>query len=369
MGLNITYPLVHYADHLALTAVMFYRDDSSVTINTMEKTTRIRFMHGGDPAVPISQGLRYDWSLQEAAAIYRLPFNDLLFHAQQVHRTRFNPNEIQVSTLLSIKTGACPEDCAYCPQSAHYPPGREVERLLPLDNVLEAAREAKNQGATRFCMGAAWRAPKQSDLGEVLKMVEGVKALGLETCVTLGMLDAEQARHLKEAGLDYYNHNLDTSPEYYSQIISTRTYQDRLATLAHVREAGINVCCGGILGMGEDLDDRLGLLVELATLPNHPESVPINLLVQVEGTPLAGTEVLDSLEFVRTVALARILMPASYVRLSAGREQMSDEMQALCFLAGANSIFYGEKLLTTDNPSRARDRRLLDRLGITPKTL
>ncbi len=322
-------------------------------------------MDGGYMAAPISEELRHDWSRQEAMEIYRLPFNDLLFRAQQIHRARFNPNEIQVSTLLSIKTGACPEDCAYCPQSAHYPPGREVERLLPLDEVLDAAREASRQGATRFCMGAAWRSPKQRDLQEVVRMVEGVKALGLETCVTLGMLNADQAHHLKEAGLDYYNHNLDTSAEYYGQIISTRSYQERLDTLAHVREAGINVCCGGILGMGEDMDDRVGLLVELATLPNHPESVPINLLVQVEGTPLAGTEALDPLEFVRTVALARILMPASYVRLSAGREEMSDEMQALCFLAGANSIFYGEKLLTTHNPARARDRDLLRRLGIT----
>ncbi|MGC1954960.1 MAG: biotin synthase BioB [Gammaproteobacteria bacterium] len=318
-------------------------------------------------AASISEKLRHDWSRQEATEIYRLPFNDLLFRAHQIHRARFNPNEIQVSTLLSIKTGACPEDCAYCPQSAHYPPGREVERLLPLEDVLDAAREASRQGATRFCMGAAWRSPKQRDLQEVVKMIEGVKALGLETCVTLGMLNADQARHLKEAGLDYYNHNLDTSAEYYGQIISTRSYQERLDTLGHVREAGINVCCGGILGMGEDVDDRVGLLVELATLPSHPESVPINLLVQVEGTPLAGTEALDPLEFVRTVALARILMPASYVRLSAGREEMSDEMQALCFFAGANSIFYGEKLLTTNNPTRTRDRNLLHRLGITPK--
>jgi len=329
-------------------------------------------MDGGYMAVSIfeqlpSKELRHDWSRQEAAEIYRLPFNDLLFRAQQIHRMRFNPNEIQVSTLLSIKTGACSEDCAYCPQSAHYPPGRKVERLLPLDEVLNAAREAREQGATRFCMGAAWRSPKQRDLQEVIKMVEGVKALGLETCVTLGMLNAEQARQLKDAGLDYYNHNLDTSPEYYGQIISTRSYQERLDTLTRVREAGINVCCGGILGMGEEVDDRIGLLVELATLPNHPESVPINLLVQVEGTPLAGTETLDPLEFVRTVALARILMPASYVRLSAGREEMSDEMQALCFFAGANSIFYGEKLLTTNNPTRTRDRNLLRRLGMTPR--
>lgn len=316
---------------------------------------------------PTSEELRHDWSRKEAADIYQLPFNDLLFRAHQIHRARFNPNEIQVSTLLSIKTGACPEDCAYCPQSAHYPPGRQVERLLPLEEVLDAARAARQEGATRFCMGAAWRSPKQSDLQEVVRMVEEVKALGLETCVTLGMLEADQARQLKNAGLDYYNHNLDTSPEYYGQIVSTRSYRERLDTLAHVRDAGINVCCGGILGMGEGVDDRLGLLVELATMPRHPESVPINLLVQVEGTPLAGTGALDPFEFVRTVALARILMPASYVRLSAGREEMSDEMQALCFFAGANSIFYGEKLLTTNNPTRTRDRHLMRRLGITPK--
>lgn len=323
-------------------------------------------MDGGFVVAPMSEDLRHDWSRQEAAQIYQLPFNDLLFRAQQTHRAHFNPNEIQVSTLLSIKTGACPEDCAYCPQSAHYPPGRAVERLLPLAEVLDVAREARSQGATRFCMGAAWRSPKPRELHEVMKMVEGVKALGLETCVTLGMLDASQARQLKEAGLDYYNHNLDTSPEYYNQVISTRSYRERLDTLAHVRDAGINVCCGGILGMGEDVDDRVGLLVQLATLPSHPENVPINLLVQVEGTPLAGTEALDPLEFVRTVALARILMPGSYVRLSAGREEMSDEMQALCFFAGANSIFYGEKLLTTNNPTRTRDRNLLNRLGMTP---
>lgn len=327
----------------------------------------VRLMDGECMAASISEALRHDWTQQQAAQIYRLPFNDLLFQAQHIHRAYFNPNEIQISTLMSIKTGACPEDCAYCPQSAHYPPGQEVERLLPLDEVLDAAREARRQGATRFCMGAAWRSPKQRDLEEVLKMVEGVKALGLETCVTLGMLNGDQARHLKQAGLDYYNHNLDTSPEYYGEIISTRTYQERLDTLGHVREAGINVCCGGILGMGEAVQDRLGLLVQLATLPRHPESVPINLLVQVEGTPLAGTAPLDPLEFVRTVAVARIMMPASYVRLSAGREAMSDELQALCFLAGANSIFYGEKLLTASNPTRTRDRNLLHRLGISTK--
>ena len=328
----------------------------------------VRLMDGGSrAAAAISMDIRHDWSREETIALYRLPLNDLLFRAHQVHRKRFNPNEIQVSTLLSIKTGACPEDCAYCPQSAHHPSGRKVEQLMPLEKVLDAAREARSEGASRFCMGAAWRSPKERELKEVVKMVAGVKALGLETCVTLGMLNAEQVRHLKGAGLDYYNHNLDTSPEYYGQIISTRSYRERLDTLAHVREAGINVCCGGILGMGECVEDRVGLLVELATLPSHPESVPINLLVQVEGTPLAGTETLDPLEFVRTVAVARILMPASYVRLSAGREEMSDEMQALCFFAGANSIFYGEKLLTTNNPTRSRDRNLMRRLGITPR--
>lgn len=308
--------------------------------------------------------LRHDWSREEILALFDEPFNDLLFQAQTVHRRHFDPNEVQVSTLLSIKTGGCPEDCAYCPQSGRYETGLERERLLPLDAVVEAARAAKAKGATRFCMGAAWRAPKDRDIEQVAEMVAQVKSLGLETCMTLGMLTAEQARKLRQAGLDYYNHNLDTSPEYYPQIISTRTYEDRLRTLEHVREAGMAVCCGGIVGMGEDREDRAGLLQQLANLPKHPESVPINLLVQVEGTPLHGREALDPIEFVRTVAVARILMPASRVRLSAGRSDMSDEMQALCFLAGANSVFYGEKLLTTDNPEADADRRLFERLGL-----
>ncbi|BCX82409.1 biotin synthase [Methylomarinovum caldicuralii] len=308
--------------------------------------------------------LRHDWSREEILALFDEPFNDLLFQAQTVHRRHFDPNEVQVSTLLSIKTGGCPEDCAYCPQSGRYETGLERESLLPLDAVVEAARAAKAKGATRFCMGAAWRAPKDRDIEQVAEMVAQVKSLGLETCMTLGMLTAEQARKLRQAGLDYYNHNLDTSPEYYPQIISTRTYEDRLRTLEHVREAGMAVCCGGIVGMGEDREDRAGLLQQLANLPKHPESVPINLLVQVEGTPLHGREALDPIEFVRTVAVARILMPASRVRLSAGRSDMSDEMQALCFLAGANSVFYGEKLLTTDNPEADADRRLFERLGL-----
>ncbi len=312
-------------------------------------------------------GLRHDWTRKELEALYARPLNDLLFEAHAVHRQRFDPNRVQVSTLLSIKTGACPEDCAYCPQSVHYAPGRETESLLSPTQVIAAARAAKAAGATRFCMGAAWRSPKDKDLDAVVEMIQGVSALGLETCATLGMLSSKQAHRLKAAGLDFYNHNLDTSPEYYRQIITTRNFQDRLDTLAHVREAGINVCCGGILGMGERPEDRIGLLLNLANLPEHPESVPINLLVQVEGTPLHGTPRLDPLEFVRIIALARILMPASYVRLSAGREEMSAETQALCFFAGANSIFYGEKLLTTPNPVPKEDEALFARLGLRPE--
>ncbi len=311
-----------------------------------------------------SDGLRHDWRLDEVRALFALPFNDLLWRAQAVHRRRFDANEVQVSSLLSIKTGACSEDCAYCPQSAHHNTGLGREDLLPVEEVLQAAGKAKAQGASRFCMGAAWRSPKDGDVEKVAAMVEGVRELGMETCVTLGMLTDGQTQRLKEAGLDYYNHNLDTSEEYYAEIITTRTYQDRLDTLRRVREAGINVCCGGIVGMGESDDDRAKLLIELANLPQHPDSVPINMLVQVEGTPLAGAAKLDPLVFVRTVAVARILMPASRVRLSAGRSDMSDEMQALCFLAGANSIFYGEKLLTTDNPVADSDRRLFQRLGL-----
>ncbi len=308
--------------------------------------------------------IRHDWRDAEIAALYELPFNDLLFRAQQVHRAHFDPNQVQVSTLLSIKTGRCPEDCGYCPQSVRYDTGLEDEPLLPVDEVLAQARAARERGASRFCMGAAWRAPKDRDLDRVVEMVREVKAMGLETCLTLGMLTEAQTARLREAGLDYYNHNLDTSPDFYGEIITTRTYQDRLDTLARVREAGIKVCCGGIVGMGEDRADRIGLLRELANQPQHPESVPINLLVKVEGTPLAEAEDLDPIEFVRTIAVARILMPKSWVRLSAGREAMDDAQQALCFLAGANSVFYGEKLLTTPNPAADRDRALFDRLGL-----
>ncbi|MGC8854072.1 MAG: biotin synthase BioB [Halothiobacillaceae bacterium] len=308
--------------------------------------------------------IRHDWSREEILALFDLPFNDLLHQAQSVHREHFDPNTVQVSTLLSIKTGACPEDCAYCPQSAKYDTGLEKERLLPLDEVVEAAKAARAKGATRFCMGAAWRNPTDKNLETVEAMVRAVKDLGMETCVTLGMLKAEQAQRLKQAGLDYYNHNLDTSPEFYGAIISTRTYKDRLETLQHVREAGLNVCAGGIIGMGESRRDRAGLLQQLANMPKHPESVPINNLVQVEGTPLHGTAKLDPFEFVRTVAVARILMPKSYVRLSAGRTEMSDELQALCFHAGANSIFFGGKLLTTDNPDEDHDAMLFRRLGL-----
>lgn len=308
--------------------------------------------------------IRHDWRIDEAEALFALPFADLLYRAQTVHRKHFDPNEIQVSSLLSIKTGACSEDCGYCPQSARHETGLPREDLMEVEAVLDAARQARDQGASRFCMGAAWRSPKDRDMDKVCAMVEGVRALGMETCATLGMLTDGQAQRLKEAGLDYYNHNLDTSEEYYSQVISTRTYQDRLDTLERVREVGINVCCGGIVGMGESDRDRAGLLVQLANLPQHPESVPINLLVQVEGTPLAGTAPLDPFVFVRTIAVARVMLSASRVRLSAGRTDMSDEMQALCFLAGANSIFYGERLLTTGNPAAEKDRRLFERLGL-----
>ena len=313
----------------------------------------------------VASGLpRNDWTREEVRALFALPFPELIFRAAQVHRDNFDPSEVQISTLLSIKTGGCPEDCAYCPQSAKFETGVRAEKLMDLEAVLAEARAAKAGGASRFCMGAAWRSPKDRDLEKVCDMVEGVKALGLETCVTLGMLTGEQAKRLKTCGLDYYNHNLDTSPEFYGEIISTRTYQDRLDTLGHVRAAGINVCCGGIVGMGEKLDDRVGMIATLASLPVHPESVPINMLVRVEGTPLAQTAAIEPLDFVRTIAVARITMPASMVRLSAGREDMSEETQALCFLAGANSIFYGPKLLTTPNPGRDRDMALLDKLGL-----
>ncbi|HAU06436.1 MAG TPA: biotin synthase BioB [Gammaproteobacteria bacterium] len=308
--------------------------------------------------------IRHDWEVAEVEALLSLPFADLMYRAQTLHRQYFDPNAVQVSTLLSIKTGGCAEDCGYCPQSAHHESAVKAEPLMPLDKVLAEAEKAKTSGASRFCMGAAWRNLKNRDVERVAAMISGVKALGLETCVTLGMLEGEQAQRLKEAGLDYYNHNLDTSPEYYGNIISTRTYQDRLETLAHVRAANINVCSGGIVGMGESLSDRAGLLVALANLPEHPQSVPVNLLVSVEGTPMAETDALDPLMFVRMIAVARIMMPKSYVRLSAGREHMTDEMQAMCFLAGANSLFYGEKLLTTDNPDTAQDQQLFERLGI-----
>jgi biotin synthase len=318
------------------------------------------------PAVDLSGAVRQNWTRAEVRALFDLPFPELIFHAQRIHRMHFDPREVQISTLLSIKTGGCAEDCGYCPQSAHHHTGLKAEKMMAVEAVLAEAKAAKDAGASRFCMGAAWRSPKDRDLEQVRAMVEGVKSLGLETCATLGMLTAEQAKALKQSGLDYYNHNLDTSPEFYGHVITTRTYQDRLDTLAHVREAGINVCCGGIVGMGEDREDRIGMIATLASLPAHPESVPINMLVQVEGTPLEGVEKLDYLEFVRTVAVARIAMPASVVRLSAGREEMSEEMQALCFLAGANSMFYGPKLLTTPNPEPDRDMRLLDKLGMVP---
>ncbi|HME38906.1 MAG TPA: biotin synthase BioB [Steroidobacteraceae bacterium] len=308
--------------------------------------------------------VRNDWTLAEVQALFALPFMDLVFAAQTVHRRFHAPNTVQISTLLSIKTGACPEDCAYCPQSVRFDTGLETRELLEIEEVAAHARAAKESGATRFCMGAAYRSPKPKDLRKVLAMIREVKSLGLETCATLGMLEPEQARELKAAGLDYYNHNLDTSPAYYQKIITTRTYQDRLDTLQAVRDAGMNVCCGGIVGMGEEPQDRAELLHTLATLPEHPQSVPINQLVRVAGTPLADAPPLDPFDFVRTIAVARILMPRCHVRLSAGRGEMSDELQALCFLAGANSIFYGEKLLTTGNPDTGQDMRLFQRLKI-----
>ncbi|HEX5793655.1 MAG TPA: biotin synthase BioB [Rheinheimera sp.] len=311
--------------------------------------------------------VRHDWILAQVNALYALPFNDLLFQAQTVHRQHFKPNEVQVSTLLSIKTGACAEDCKYCPQSGHYNTGLERERLLEVEKVLTQAKAAKDKGASRFCMGAAWTNPKQRDMPYIIEMVQGVKAMGLETCMTLGMLTGEQAQTLASAGLDYYNHNLDTSPEFYGEIITTRTYQDRLDTLSHVRDAGMKVCCGGILGMGESANDRSALLMQLANLPEHPESVPINMLVKVAGTPLENVDDLDAFEFIRTIAVARIMLPQSHVRLSAGRSRMNEQMQALCFFAGANSIFYGDKLLTTDNPEADADMQLFAKLGIKPE--
>ncbi len=308
--------------------------------------------------------LRHDWTREDVQALLDLPFPELLYRAQTAHRAHFDPTEVQISTLLSIKTGGCPEDCAYCPQSSRHEQSVKAERLMAVDRVLIEAKRAKDAGAARFCMGAAWRSPKDHDLETVCAMIEGVKGLGLETCVTLGMLDTRQAHRLRDAGLDYYNHNIDTSPEYYGEIISTRTWQDRLDTLENVRDAGINVCCGGIVGMGEGEGDRAGMIATLASMPKHPESVPINLLVRVAGTPLSDAEDVDPIDFVRIIAAARITMPASHVRLAAGRENMNDETQTLCFLAGANSIFYGERLLTTPNPAATRDRKLLDSLGM-----
>ena len=311
--------------------------------------------------------IRHDWSSAEVGALFALPFMDLLFHAQRVHRTNHEPNTVQTSTLLSIKTGACPEDCAYCSQGVRYETGVGREAHMEVAAVRESAQRAREAGATRFCMGAAYRSPKAKDVAVIAQMIREVRALGLETCATLGMLTPEQAQELKDAGLDYYNHNLDTSPEYYGEIITTRTYQDRLDTLSAVREAGLKVCCGGIVGMGESPTDRASLLLTLANLPEHPESVPINQLAKIPGTPLQGAAAVDPFNFVRTIAVARLLMPCSHVRLSAGRQSMSDEMQALCFLAGANSIFYGDKLLTTGNPDVERDHRLFARLGLKPE--
>ncbi len=308
--------------------------------------------------------VRNNWTVEEVQALFDKPFMDLVFEAQQVHRQYHQPNQVQVSTLLSIKTGACPEDCKYCPQSAHYRTDVDKERLLEVERVLDAANKAKQSGATRFCMGAAWKNPKERDMPYLLDMVKGVKAMGLETCMTLGMITGDQANTLAEAGLDYYNHNLDTSPEYYGNIITTRTYQDRLDTLSHVRDAGMKICSGGIIGMGESSRDRAGLLVELSNLPVHPESVPINMLVKVKGTPLESAEDVDPFDFIRIVAVARIIMPKSAVRLSAGREDMNEQMQALCFMAGANSVFYGCKLLTTPNPGEDKDMQLFAKVGI-----
>ncbi|MBY0531408.1 MAG: biotin synthase BioB [Xanthobacteraceae bacterium] len=315
--------------------------------------------------IPLGE-IRHDWTRAEIRALYDMPFMDLVHEAQRIHRLHFDPNEIQISTLLSIKTGGCPEDCAYCSQSASYDAGIKATRLMQVEQVIADARAAKAAGAQRFCMGAAWRSPKDRDLEQVCKMVEGVKALGMESCVTLGMLTPAQALRLKESGLDYYNHNIDTSPEYYREIITTRTFKDRLDTLAAVRDAGINVCCGGIIGMGEGIDDRIGMIEQLANLPEHPESVPINLLMQVEGTPVSKGQQMDPFDFIRMIAVARITMPVSVVRLSAGREYMNEQTQALCFLAGANSMFYGPKLLTTPNPDQDRDMRLLNKLGMRP---
>ena len=317
---------------------------------------------------PVNDALVHNWPLTDVLDLFNLPFNELMFRAQTIHRQFHDPNEVQIATLLSVKTGGCPEDCKYCPQSVHYDTGVDTHALLDISEVVTAAKSAKEQGATRFCMGAAWRSPTERQVEQMVPMIEAVGELGMETCVTLGMLSDKQAGRLAEAGLDYYNHNLDTSPEFYSQIISTRTYQDRLDTLGNVRDAGINVCCGGIVGLGESRADRAKLLAELANMPQHPESVPINMLVRVEGTPLEVEEELDIFEFIRSVAVARIMMPASWVRLSAGRTEMTREAQSLCFFAGANSIFGGERLLTTPNPEEDADKALFETLGITTYT-
>jgi biotin synthase len=309
------------------------------------------------------------WTGEAARALYEAPFNDLLFQAHLVHRENFDPNRVQLSRLLSIKTGGCPEDCGYCSQSAHHRSGLKASKLMEVERVVTEARKARDAGATRYCMGAAWRSPKARDMDAVVAMIEGVKALGMETCMTLGMLDLDQAQRLKQAGLDYYNHNIDTSERYYGEVITTRSFGDRLETLANVRDSGIKVCCGGIVGMGEQAADRVDMLVTLANLPEHPDSVPINMLIPIDGTPLAEAAPIEPIEFVRTIALARIMMPKSHVRLSAGRTAMSDEMQALCFFAGANSIFVGDTLLTAGNPGEDKDQLLFRRLGIEPMEL
>jgi biotin synthase len=329
----------------------------------------MRTSPSGATSQSADRSVRHDWTREEAQALYDAPFNDLLFKAQTVHRRYFDPNAVQMSRLLSIKTGGCAEDCGYCSQSAHHASGLKASKLMQVEKVLTEARKAKEHGATRYCMGAAWRSPKDRDMDVLVAMVEGVKAMGMETCMTLGMLSDDDVGKLKHAGLDYYNHNLDTSERYYSKVITTRTFADRLQTLARVREAGIKVCSGGIVGMGEEPEDRVDMLVTLANLPQHPESVPINMLIAIPGTPLANVEKIDGIAFVRTIALARILMPQSYVRLSAGRTQMSDETQALCFFAGANSIFCGDTLLTADNPGEDSDAVLFDKLGLRPLEL
>jgi biotin synthase len=345
---------------------------SSVESEAMAKSTEtITDSYAGRNKSGGSNDIRHDWTTEEVGLLFALPFNELLYQAQTLHRRYFDPNEVQISTLLSIKTGGCPEDCAYCPQSAHYDTGLGRDALMNIDDVVSAAKRACAAGASRFCMGAAWRRPTDRDLEQVCAMIEGVRETGMETCVTLGMLTDSQAQRLKEAGLDYYNHNIDTSEEYYGEIITTRSFDDRIETLAHVRNAGLNVCCGGIVGMGEGRSDRAGMLTALANLPEHPESVPINQLVKVAGTPLSDNpeiEEIDGLEFVRTIAVARIVMPRSVVRLSAGRTEMSEEMQALCFAVGANSIFYGDQLLTTDNPATDADKALFERLGLRAMT-